>query len=99
MSGIFRVNMTNEERRACSSAWRRLTAPAPVRRRRRTLFLHHQKGYRAWPLRTYNPKVVGSNPAPATTKPNTFAVFSRPSGLGWIISRAPFVNPSSGYLR
>src|SRR5262245_53349537 len=48
---------------------------------------------------THNPKVVGSNPTPATTKPNTSPVFSRPSGLGWIVSRAPFVNPSSGNLR
>jgi|RhiMethySRZTD1v2_1073278.scaffolds.fasta_scaffold1349795_1 hypothetical protein len=36
---------------------------------------------------------------PATTKPNTFPVFKRPSGLGWMISRAPFVNPNSGNLK
>src|SRR5262249_55757700 len=41
-------------------------------------------GYSRDLKRAHNPKVAGSNPAPATTKPNTFAVFSRPSGLGWI---------------
>ena len=56
-------------------------------------------GWRAGRLSAHNPKVVGSNPTPATTKPNTSPVFSRPAGLGWIVSRAPFVNPNSGNLR
>ncbi len=29
-------------------------------------FLTRSEGYRSWPLRSHNPKVAGSNPAPAT---------------------------------
>src|SRR5438094_6923176 len=31
-------------------------------------FLTRSEGYRSWPLRSHNPKVAGSNPAPATTE-------------------------------
>ena len=56
-------------------------------------------GWRRGSHSPHNPKVAGSNPAPATTKPNTSPVFSRPSGLGWINSRAPLLKPSSANSR
>ncbi len=31
-------------------------------------FPARSEGYRSWPSRTHNPKVAGSNPAPATTE-------------------------------
>jgi hypothetical protein len=62
-------------------------------------FSARSEGYRRALKTTHNPEVVGSNPAPATIKPNTSPVLRRPSGLGWTNSRALLLKPSSGNLR